>query len=373
MDALVEEGHRVRVLDNLDPQVHGSLHEQGRPPTYLHPAAEFLFGDVCDPQIVRQALEGVTVVFHQAARVGVGQSMYQIINYTQANALGAAVLLQGVVDANVKQRPRKLIVASSMSIYGEGAYRCPAHGVVYPRLRPVEQLTQREWELRCPIPGCSQAADPIPTSEDKPLHPTSIYAVNKRDHEEMFLAVGHAYNLPSVALRYFNTYGTRQALSNPYTGVAAIFSGRLLNGKAPVIYEDGLQQRDFTHVSDIVQANLLAMHNPAADFGTFNVGTGRSLTILDVARALIAHLSQAGGRVLPEGLAPEVTGQFRAGDIRHCTADISKLKSLGYQPKVSFEQGIAGLVAWVQSQTSAVQGDGFEHVQQELSERGLKS
>jgi dTDP-L-rhamnose 4-epimerase len=270
------------------------------------------------------------------------------------------------VSTKAKARPRKLIVASSMSIYGEGAYSCPAHGVVYPRLRPVEQLAQREWELRCPMPGCPQAVDPVPTSEDKPLHPTSIYAVNKRDHEEMFLAVGHAYSLPTVALRYFNTYGTRQALSNPYTGVAAIFSGRLLSGKAPVIYEDGLQQRDFTHVSDIVQANLLAMHNPAADYGTFNVGTGRALTILDVARALIAHLPQAAG------IVPEVTGQFRAGDIRHCSADISKLKNLGYKPKVSFEQGIAGLVEWVQSQSPPVERDKFERVQQELSERGLK-
>ncbi len=373
VDALVAGGHAVRVLDNLDPQVHGGLRQQGQAPAYLNPGAEFILGDVCDPEAVNSALQGVGVIFHQAARVGVGQSMYQITRYTQANTLGAAVLLQAVIDA--KERPRKMIVASSMSIYGEGAYRCPQHGAVSPRLRPASQLAQHDWEMHCPLPGCPEHCIPQPTNEDKPLYPTSIYAINKRDHEEMFLATGQAYGIPTVALRYFNTYGTRQALSNPYTGVAAIFSNRLLNGKAPILYEDGLQQRDFTHVSDIVQANLIAMQNPAADDRVFNVGTGRPQSILEVARTLIRHFQQLSRqKALPfdlNGLEPEITGQFRAGDIRHCTGDISRLSALGYSPKVRFEDGIAGLVEWVQTQSQASQEDRFSQAQRELTGRGL--
>jgi dTDP-L-rhamnose 4-epimerase len=284
--------------------------------------------------------------------------MYQITRYTGVNTLGAAVLLQAIVES--QSRPRKLIVASSMSIYGEGAYACPEHGQVYPKLRTSEQLAARQWELFCPQPTCQRTLTPIPTNEDKPLAPTSIYAINKRDHEEMFLATGQAYNIPTVALRYFNVYGDRQALSNPYTGVAAIFSGRLLNGKAPVIFEDGLQRRDFTHVSDIVQANLLVMNTPAADYGIYNVGAGQPYSILDVANGLIEHLGL--------NLQPEIVEKFRAGDIRHCYADITRLQTLGYQPKVPFTSGLAGLVEWVRIQTAE---DSFEKARQELISKGL--
>ena len=271
VDALLRDGHQVRVLDNLEPQVHGGLREQNKKPDYLNPEVEFILGDVRDPEMVAHALQGIDVVFHEAAMVGVGQSMYEILRYTDVNVRGAAVLLQAIVDA--KQRPCKMIVASSMSIYGEGAYQCPVHGRTYPKLRPQSQLLQRDWEMHCPVSSCDQHAAPIPTDEDKPLYPASIYAINKRDHEEMFLSTGYAYTIPTVALRYFNVYGTRQALSNPYTGVAAIFSGRLRNNNPPVIFEDGRQRRDFVHVSDIVQANLLVMQNPAADFGVYNVGS----------------------------------------------------------------------------------------------------
>lgn len=366
VDALLQRGHRVRVLDNLEPQVHGSLRERGEKPAYLNPQAEFVLGDVRDYAVVARALQGVDVLFHEAARVGVGQSMYEIARYTDTNTQGAATVLQAVVDA--KQRPRKMIVASSMSIYGEGAYRCPEHGMVYPRLRPLAQLQQRQWEMRCPVEGCRQVVEPLPTGEDKPLYPTSVYAVNKRDHEELFLAVGFAYGIPAVALRYFNVYGTRQALSNPYTGVAAIFSGRLLNGKAPVIFEDGQQSRDFTHVSDIVQANLLAMDHPAADYQALNVGTGRRLSILDVAQALIGHFRSINPNSTFLNLNSDITHQFRAGDIRHCYGDISRLKALGYQPTVRFEDGMAELVEWVRAQTAA---DSYEQARQELAQKGL--
>jgi dTDP-L-rhamnose 4-epimerase len=346
------------VLDNLEQQVHGGLREEGRWPEYCSPEAEYMLGDIRDAAAVEKALEGIDVVFHEAALVGVGQSMYDITRYTDTNTRGAAVLLQTIVNA--KRRPRKMIVASSMSIYGEGAYNCPVHGRVFPKLREHSQLAARDWELYCPLPGCEESVLPCPTDEDKLLYPTSVYAINKRDHEEMFLAVGRAYDIPAVALRYFNVYGTRQALSNPYTGVAAIFSGRLLNGHAPVIFEDGRQSRDFTHVSDIVQANLVVMQNSAAGWGVFNVGTGRALTILDMANALIAHLN------FPQ--PAEVVEKFRAGDIRHCYADICRLLNLGYAPRVRFEDGVAGLVEWVRSQNAA---DSFEKARAELVNRGL--
>jgi dTDP-L-rhamnose 4-epimerase len=301
-------------------------------------------------------MDGIEVIFHQAAAVGVGQSMYAIEHYVDANTRGTAVLLD--LLANKSHSVRKLVVASSMSAYGEGKYGCVEHGEFYPPLRPVRQLAKHDWEMRCPL--CGEPAEPLPTDESKPLYPTSVYAITKRDQEEMCLTVGRAYGLPTVALRYFNAYGTRQALSNPYTGVAAIFCGRLLNDKPPVIYEDGLQSRDPTHVSDIVQANLLALEREEMNDGVFNVGTGRSLTILDVAEALIDHL---GGQQ-----ESEIVHKFRAGDIRHCYADISRIQAMGYRPTVRFKDGVAELVGWVRSQRAV---DGFERARQELDSRGL--
>ena len=397
VDALVAEGHEVRVYDNLVPQVHGrpptaqppsqggSLPERGvgdrRPPMHLNPEAEFIYGDMRDRERLRKALQGVEVVFHQAAEVGVGQSMYEITRYVEANTGGTAVLLE--LLANEPHRVEKLIVASSMSIYGEGAYECPVHGTVYPKLRPTEQLAARDWEVRCPIPtndegrttnvetpsssfvvrrsSCDLPLKPIPTSEDKPLFPTSIYAITKMDQELMCLAVGHAYGIPVVALRYFNVYGPRQALGNPYTGVVAIFRARLLNGNRPPIFEDGLQSRDFIHVSDIVRANLLAMQRDEANFGVFNVGTGEPHTVLDVAHALAKGLGV--------DIEPEIVNQYRAGDIRHCYADITRIReTLGFEPQVRFEEGMADLVAWVRDQEGV---DLVDQARAELERRGL--
>ncbi len=360
VDALIARGHQVRVLDALLPQVHGPqpLGADGRP-HYLHPAAEFYQADITDAAAVRRALAGIEVVYHEAAEVGVGQSMYEIVRYTRTNTLGTAVLLEALTTD--RGAVRKLIVASSMSIYGEGAYRCPTHGGVYPKLRGEAQLAARDWEMHCPL--CDGPATPIPTDEDKPLFPTSIYAINKRDQEEMCLAVGRAYGIPTVALRYFNVYGTRQALSNPYTGVAAIFSGRLLNNKAPLIFEDGGQQRDFIHVSDIVQANLRALETDAADYEALNIGTGLRVTVREVAEALAQGLGKA--------IAPEIVGQFRAGDIRHCYADISKAQRLlGYTPTVHFADGVAELLTWVRDQQATDQAD---QARAELVGRGLAS
>lgn len=354
VDGLIEKGHGVRVLDSLDPQVHG---ENAKWPDHLNAKAEKMLGSILDAKTVIKSLENIDAVFHEAAAVGVGQSMYQIRHYTETNALGTAVLLEAMV-AN-KNRIKKMIVASSMSIYGEGQYNCPKCGLVYPSLRPNSQLESREWELKCD--SCTSVLSPIPTGESKPLQPTSIYAINKRDHEEMFLAVGSAYKIPAVALRYFNVYGTRQALSNPYTGVAAIFSSRLLNKKSPLIYEDGMQSRDFIHISDIVQANILALEKPEADGQIFNVGTGHAQTIRGVAELL--------GEAMGLDLKPEITQKFRAGDVRHCFADISKIsKLLGFNPQVPFNKGVQELIKWVKTQSAQ---DKMDEAVQELKKRGL--
>lgn len=337
VDALVERGHRVRVLDALVEQVHGTAG-----PQYVNPEAELLRGDVCDAQIVDQALEGVEVVYHKAAEVGVGQSMYEITRYVRANDLGTAVLLEAIV----KRRPqvKKLVVASSMSIYGEGAYACDHCGPVQPKLRALSQLLERDWDLDCP--QCGAKVKPVPTNEDKPLIPSSVYAISKQDQEQFCLVVGRAYDIPVVALRYFNVYGPRQALSNPYTGVCAIFSARLLNAQPPLIFEDGQQTRDFVHVSDIVQANLRALETDRADYHALNIGTGSPISIADITAML--------SRGLKKDIQPQITGKYREGDIRHCVADISRARTLlGYEPKVKLADGIPELLEWVRQQQAA--------------------
>ena len=355
VDALIARGDRVRVLDTLEPQVHGP---DGQLPAYWNSRAELVRGSVTDPGVVARALEGIDVVLHQAALVGVGQSMYNMVRYCQVNTLGAAVLLEEVVKR--RKQIRKLLVASSMSVYGEGAYRTPQGDTRAPQLRGRDQLGRNEWEMRDPATGTPLA--PIPTPETKPLHPTSVYAVTKRDHEELFLTVGYAYRIPTVALRYFNIYGERQALSNPYTGVAAIFSARVLNGQPPVVFEDGKQSRDFVHVSDVIQANLLALETDRADYQAVNVGTGRPTTVRQVADAILEALDA-------RDLAPTVLGKFREGDIRHCYADITLARSLlGYEPRVVFADGMRKLVDWVRGQRAV---DRFDDAHQQLVTRGL--
>lgn len=353
VDALVERGHQVRVLDALVPQVHA---EGG--PQYLNAKAELMRGDVSDRAAVEKALDGIDVVYHEAAEVGVGQSMYEIERYVRANDGGTATLLEALIKR--RDQVRKLIVASSMSIYGEGAYRCPkCDAKVYPQLRPGAQLLARRWEVECDT--CGAQLEPLPTDENKPLFPTSVYAVTKQDQEQFCLIVGRAYNIPSVALRYFNVYGTRQALSNPYTGVCAIFSSRLLNDQPPLMYEDGGQTRDFVHVSDIVQANLLALETDRADYRAVNVGTGSPVSIKQI------------GEMVAEGLGkdikPEVVAKYREGDIRHCVADISRArKLLGYEPRVSLKEGVAELLAWVKEQKAS---DRVQQAAAELESRQL--
>jgi dTDP-L-rhamnose 4-epimerase len=355
VDALIARGDRVRVLDTLEPQVHG---RDGQLPAYWNARAELVRGSVTDPQTVAAALDGIDVVFHHAALVGVGQSMYDIVRYCQANTVGAAVLLEAIVKQ--RSRIRKVVVASSMSVYGEGAYRTPDGEIRAPRLRGRDRLERAEWEMHDPTTGVPLA--PMPTPESKPLQPTSVYAVTKRDHEELFLTVGYAYRIPTVALRYFNIYGERQALSNPYTGVAAIFSGRVLNRQPPVVFEDGKQSRDFVHVSDVVQANLLALETDRADYQAINVGTGRPTSVRQVADAILSALDV-------RDLAPTVLRTFREGDIRHCYADITLARTLlGYEPRVAFADGMRQLVEWVRGQRAV---DQFDAAHQQLVTRGL--
>ena len=353
VDALLKAGHEVTVLDNLTDQVHPG----GKRPEYLTKDAELVVGDVRNCDDIRKAIRGKDVVYHLAATVGVGQSMYEIARYIEVNTQGTANLLQVLLDEKIPIE--KLVVASSMSIYGEGQYRCEEHGTMAPAPRSTEQLKAKRWEVECP--KCGAELKPVATSEEKPLQCTSIYALGKKDQEEMCLLYGRTYGLPVVALRYFNIYGTRQALSNPYTGVAAIFASRLLNGNPPMIFEDGQQMRDFVSVHDIVAANLLAMERSEGDGQALNIGSGEPITIAEVAETLTESL----GVNVPR----EISGRYRAGDIRHCFGDISKAKeTLGYQPKYNFASGVPELVEWLRSQTAE---DRVEDMKQKLSAYGL--
>lgn len=352
VDALVEGGHDVVIYDTLEQQVH----QKKKIPDYLNKRAEFVKSDVRDKSKLKEVVMDVDIVFHQAAMVGVGQSMYQIEKYVDVNTCGTAKLLDILV--NEEHSVKKLVVASSMSVYGEGKYICEECGVVYPKLRPKEQLKAREWEMKCP--KCGKEVKTVPTDEAKPLHPTSIYAISKRDQEEMSLVAGRAYGIPTVALRYFNVYGPRQSLSNPYTGVCAIFSSRIKNNSNPIIFEDGWQSRDFISVYDIVQANILIMNKNSADYEVFNVGTGKPTSISEIAKVLID--------LYGKNLNPEIVNKYRSGDIRHCYADVSKISKIGFKPKIELAQGMKELVKWSEKVEAK---DKFEQAQEELKRKGL--
>jgi dTDP-L-rhamnose 4-epimerase len=350
-DHMLAHGYRVRALDNLTPQVH----PDGTRPEYLSPDVELIVGDLRNPDVVRTALRGVDAVYHFAAMVGVGQSMYQVAHYTGVNSLGTAVLIEALIERPVE----RLIVASSMSIYGEGLYRAPDGSVSTPLERSLEDVRAGAWELRN---EAGQPLQPSPTPETKTPSLRSIYALTKYDQERMCLLIGEAYRIPTVALRFFNVFGTRQSLSNPYTGVLAIFASRYLNGNPPVIFEDGLQRRDFVSVYDVAQACRLALISPKAVGDVFNVGSGRSLTVRDVAVRMARVLGL-------EQLQPEITGRYRVGDIRHCFADITSARErLGYEPGVSLEEGLVELAGWLVGQQAH---DRVGEAQQELEARGL--
>lgn len=335
VDELVRQNYNVRVLDIFEAQVH-----QGHRPKYLNKRCEYIKGDVRKSKDLKKALKDVNVIFHLAAQVGVGQSMYQIKKYMDHNTMGTSILIEHII--NNRGDIRKVIVASSMSIYGEGSYLCGQCGQFEPVERDAEDLKARRWEYKCP--KCSRMLKPIATKEEKSPRSTSIYAISKKDQEEIVLTLGKAYKLPAVALRFFNVYGPRQSLSNPYTGVCAIFSSRIKNGNPPLVYEDGLQTRDLISVKDIVQACLIAMNSKEADYDYFNVGTGKPISILDIAHILCELY----------GVAPKavVKNEYRVGDVRHCFADISKLEKIGFKPSVDFREGMRELVEWGRREAS---------------------
>ena len=333
VDLLLEKGYDVTILDSLEVQVHGSGHQS---PEYLSKRAQLVVGDILDRDVLSKLVSESDAVIHLAAMVGVGQSMYQVDRYVNVNSRGTALLLDILVNDSTPVK--KFVVASSMSVYGEGRYLCNnCRSTYYPSQRSAASLSQKKWDPMCP--RCRSPLSHVATDEESTLLPTSIYALSKRDQEEMSLVIGEAYKIPTVALRFFNVYGPRQALSNPYTGVCAIFSSRILNNKPPFIFEDGKQLRDFVHVKDVARACLLAVELSEADYLPVNIGTGESVSISSIASTLID--------LYGKDLQPVISNEFRTGDIRHCYPDITRAKNLlGFRPQIHLREGLAELVEW---------------------------
>jgi dTDP-L-rhamnose 4-epimerase len=355
VDALVGRGYQVTVLDNLEPQVHRS----GTWPSYANPKATYVRGDVRDRSAFEPLVRAADGVVHFAAAVSVGQSMYQVDRYVDVNTRGTALLLDILVNST--HNVQKVLVASSIGVYGEGAYRCSTHGPVAPTIRTEEQLAAKDWEQRCPV--CHEHVQSIPTPEDKALYRDNIYSMTKYHQEEMVLLIGKTYGIPAVAPRFFNVYGPRQSLSNPYAGVAAIWLSRLLNQREPVVFEDGGQLRDFVSIHDVVDCLVLMLENPGADYLPVNVGSGEVVTILDIAKLL--------ARLLGSPIEPKVMLTGRKFDIRHNTADITVARErLGFAPKVTLEQGFTELIEWARTTPDAAV-DFFDRALQELQDKGL--
>lgn len=342
------------MLDVLHPQIHG---DSGRP-GYLPSEVELLTGDLRDPAVVRRALEGVTAVVHLAARVGVGQSMTDMVEYSSTNVMGTATLLSELADSTVE----RLVVASSMSVYGEGAYAAPDGRLVSPPARDIRTVTDFGWD---PLDARGLVLTAVPTPETQPAAPTSMYAVDKLHQEQACLIFGRSRGIPVTGLRLFNVYGPFQALSNPYTGVIVNLAVRILNGQRPIVFEDGNQRRDFVHVDDVARAFALALARggPDVEPDCFNIGSGHSATVAEVA-SLLADLLQAGD------LTPDVTHEYRSGDIRHCFADVTRAEqNLGFTAEMTLADGLAKLIAWLRENSSAP--DRMASMHAALVDRGL--
>jgi dTDP-L-rhamnose 4-epimerase len=348
---LIERGWQVVALDILDPQVHGTTAPE------MPEGVHLIQGDVRDRSLVAELLRDSDAVLHLAARTGVGQSMYAVSDYVDTNVGGTAALLE--VLAAGKHSIRKLVVASSRAVYGEGAYNCTTCGQVFPTVRTREQLTAGVWGVECPLCGGETAA--AATAENKPLAPGSVYAITKRDQEEMCLCIGQAYGIETHALRYFNVYGAGQPLSNPYTGVIPVFASRVLSGRAAEVYEDGEPLRDFVHLDDVALANVLALEANTGKCETLNIGSAEPISIFDAAKTVTQAL---GGDQIPE-----ISGKFRIGDIRQCFGDVSLARrTLGYVPTVSFLDGVRSMVTWLREQYT---DDCSDKASDELASHGL--
>lgn len=353
-DLLIKKGHTVRILDLLDPQIHG---ENAGFPDYLHPEIEKIFGDVCQPHDVVKALDGIDAVYHFAALTGVGQSMYDMRNYVYTNSIGTATLLESIVKKKI--RLKRFVLASSRAVYGEGSHRCQEHGVIFPTLRERADLDQGIFEQLCP--HCKKPLIPMPTIENRPLDPLSVYAETKKHQEDYCRYAANTFSIPVTMLRYFNVYGSRQSLKNPYTGVVSIFYNRIMADQPLSLYEQGKPGRDFVHVDDVAKANVLALESNNDSPATINVGSGHNDTIKDIANAL-AKACQKEVEMLD-------LGEFRQGDIFSCYADLAQSKQqLNYTPTVSLEQGMQEFVQWARTQESF---DGYEKTVNELEKYGL--
>jgi dTDP-L-rhamnose 4-epimerase len=354
VDELIKQGYNVRVLDNLYKQIHPS----GKLPVYFNPKAQFIKGDVTVRSDWLEALKNIDAVYHFASAVGVGQSMYEIEHYVKVNSLGTAIFLD--ILANTKHSIRKMIVAASMSSYGEGTYKCLKCGIIRPQLRDENRLLKKDFDVYCPY--CGKAVVPLPTSEDSKQNSNSIYAISKKNQEEMVLNIGAAYKIPAVAVRYFNVYGPRQSLSNPYNGVVAIFMSRIKNKNAVVINEDGLQTRDFVHVKDVTVANIAVLESEKANYEVFNVGSGLPITIKEVAFVL--------GGLYNSNKKPNISMKIRKLDVKHCFADISKITRLtGWIPQVLFKEGLKEVIEWSKNEKAV---DKVDFAMKELEKRGLR-
>src|ERR1700719_214503 len=348
-DLLVREGWTVRVLDNLEPQTH----RRGQP-AWLNEKAEFIHGDLRDRDTITAALDKIDVVFHQAAY---GGYMPEIVKYVHVNSLGTAQMLEVIRERNLPIK--KIVVASSQAVYSEGAGECPKHGLVFPSVRPIEQLRRGDWQVHCPI--CGAITKSAPTPENAPVGGETVYGLTKVDQERLVLLWGKQVGIPTVALRYSCTYGPRQSIFNPYTGVIAIFCTRLLNNLPPVLYEDGEQTRDFSFVEDIARANLFAAESDKLDGLAVNVGSGNGVPIRQVAQ-ILSH-------ALEIRLTPIINREFRPGEMRHLTSDITKIRSAGYKSRVELEEGIQRYIDWIRSQSDI--RDYFSEAEQILKSKGI--
>ncbi len=348
-DLLVREGWKVRVLDNLEPNTH----RRGKP-SWINPSAEFVHGDLRDREIITASLNKIDIVFHQAAY---GGYMPDIAKYVHVNSFGTALMLEVIREKNLPIK--KIIVASSQAVYSEGAGDCPKHGLIFPNVRPVEQLRAADWQVHCPI--CGAVTKSVPTPETAPVGGETVYGLTKVDQEKLVLLWGKQMGLPTVALRYSCTYGPRQSIFNPYTGVIAIFCTRLLNNLPPVLYEDGEQTRDFSFVEDIARANLLAAETDKLDGLPVNVGSGRGVPIREIAEQISAALKI--------DIPAEVNGEFRPGEMRHLTSDTSRVRAAGYKPQVDLAAGIQRYIDWIRTQSDI--RDYFSEAAETLRNKGI--
>ena len=348
-DLLLREGWKVRVLDNLEPNTH----RRGKP-AWINPGAEFIQGDLRDLDTITAALDKIDMIFHQAAY---GGYMPEIAKYVHVNSLATAQMLEVIRE---KKLPiKKFVLASSQAVYSEGAGECPEHGLVFPPVRSVEQLRKGDWQVHCPI--CGAITKSVPTPENAPVGGETVYGLTKVDQERLVLLWGKQVGIPAVALRYSCTYGPRQSIFNPYTGVIAIFCTRLLNNLPPVLYEDGEQTRDFSFVEDIARANLLAAETDKLDGLPVNVGSGRGVSIREIAETI--------SNALEVDIAPEINGEFRPGEMRHLASDTTRIRSVGYKPEVDLTDGISRYIEWIRSQSDI--RDYFSEAAEILRNKGI--